>query len=289
MTTEMRMNVLDKSECDVIVNHISNWLIHKLDSTGQRGFVIGVSGGIDSAVVSSLCALTGEPVICVNMPIYQAQDQVTRADIHIEYLCKCYNNVSEHKIDLTSVYDGMIRILPGVAISDLAKANLRSRIRMATLYSFAGTMGYLVTGTGNKVEDFGVGFFTKYGDGGVDVSPIGDLLKTEVWALGRYMGVDERIITSKPTDGLWEDNRSDEDQLGATYEEIEWALGFCEKLNINTLSEFKEINQFLVLSEEQINIIYIYLTRHEKNSHKMEMPPICHIERPSKSLKNMIG
>ena len=198
------------------------------------------------------------------MPIHQAESQVSRARKHISMLESTYDNVSSHWIELTPVFDAFIAALPAVEDEEerhLTLANARARLRMTTLYYFAGLHNYLVAGTGNKVEDFGVGFFTKYGDGGVDLSPIADLNKSEVYALGQALGVIEEIMVAKPTDGLWGDDRSDQDQLGASYAELEWAMDFAGE----------ESN----LTSRQQEVLAIYRRLNTANRHKMEPIPVC--------------
>ena len=210
-----------------VAEHIVKWLKDYAVNAKVKGFVVGVSGGIDSALTSSLCAETGLPTLCVEMPIHQAQSQVTRAQEHIAQLKERYANVSDTRVDLTSTFEDFKKSAPEVKASaqnDLALANTRARLRMTTLYYLAGLNGLLVAGTGNKVEDFGVGFFTKYGDGGVDLSPIADLVKSEVYELAAYFKVPESIQKAQPTDGLFGDSRTDEDQIGASYDELEWAM-----------------------------------------------------------------
>ena len=209
-----------------IESHIVNWLFDYSKKSGLNGFVVGVSGGIDSAVTSTLCAKTGLNTIVLNMPIHQKSNQFDRSNEHINWLKNNFENVISYEINLTEVYDSFSNALPKSNQDELSMANLRSRIRMSNLYVFASNKKYLVAGTGNKVEDFGVGFYTKYGDGGVDISPIADLLKSEVFKLADHLEIVSSIQKAKPTDGLWDDDRSDEDQLGATYEELEWAMNY---------------------------------------------------------------
>ncbi len=252
-----------------VIDHISQWLVGYLKQSGQKGFVVGVSGGIDSAVTSKLVALTGYPVLCVEMPIHQNADQVNRAGKHIESLQAEHNNVSRVSVNLSQVFDSFINELPKVADSDekaMSLVNSRARLRMTTLYYFAALHGYLVAGTGNKVEDFGVGFFTKYGDGGVDISPIADLLKTEVYTLGKNLHVIDAIMKAPPTDGLWGDDRSDEDQIGATYPELEWAMQQKEL--------GKEPEDF---SGRNAEVYRIYERFNSVNQHKMRPIPVCKI------------
>jgi NAD+ synthase len=203
-----------------------------------KSFVVGVSGGIDSAVVSTLCAETGLPVYVVGMPIHQDEGQRTLSVNHLLWLNENYKNVSMVQFDLTDVFEQFKKSLSGYAQDPLALANTRSRLRMVTLYQIAGENSGLVVGTGNKVEDYGVGFYTKYGDGGVDIAPIADLYKTEVWELGKHLGVNQGIIEAKPTDGLWDDKRTDEDQLGASYEDLEYAMEHGTGPAVKILHEF---------------------------------------------------
>lgn len=248
-----------------VAAHIINWLKDYVDASGLKGFTVGVSGGIDSAVTSTLCARTGYPVIVLNMPIHQAPEQVSRSSEHIAWLSKTYDNVTGHDVDLTPVFEQIKTTLPGDIQDGLTMANTRARLRMITLYSFASHHRMLVAGTGNKVEDFGVGFYTKYGDGGVDISPLADLMKTQVYALGRYLGVSRDILSARPTDGLWEDNRTDESQIGASYEELEWAMGY----------EAGDKSQDI--TDHQKNILETYRKFNRANRHKMEPIPVCTI------------
>lgn len=248
-----------------VANHISDWLYSYNQSANTKGFVIGVSGGIDSAVTSTLAAKTGLPVLCLEMPIHQSIDQVSRAMDHIEWLKLNHDNVHMESIDLTQNFDAFIKAMPptSLATRDMALVNARARLRMTTLYYFAALNNMLVAGTGNKIEDFGIGFFTKYGDGGVDLSPIADLKKTEVYALGKELGVIETIMNAPPTDGLWGDDRTDEDQIGASYAELEWAM------------EFDGSND--AISERQKEVLAIYNKLHNANKHKMVAIPVCKI------------
>ncbi len=210
-----------------VIEHIVSWLKEYAEQTKMKGFVVGVSGGVDSAVTSTLCAKTGFPVICLEMNIHQQENQVSRAKNHIDWLEGRFSNVTHHSLSLTAVFESFKSMLPPTDKSEVAflsLANTRARLRMSTLYYFAALEGYLVAGTGNKVEDFGVGFYTKYGDGGVDLSPIADLMKSEVFALAKALNINHEIQVAAPTDGLWGDDRTDEDQLGASYDELEWAM-----------------------------------------------------------------
>ena len=255
-----------------VTNHIVKWLKNYIEQSGAKGFTIGVSGGIDSAVTSTLCAKTGYPVVVVEMPIHQSEDQVNRAQDHIAWLKSKYSNVDEMRLDLTDAYDTFVNLLDlNGGNKKLALANTRSRLRMVSLYAVANDMSYLVCGTGNKVEDMGIKFFTKYGDGGVDISPIGDLLKSEVYLLGESMGIIDEILSCEPSDGLWtgmgEGSQTDADQIGATYDELEWAMDFLED------NEFEKNSE--ILSDREKEVLKIYLDRHKSGEHKMEMPPIC--------------
>jgi len=246
-----------------VIDYIVNWLNEYADNAGIKGFVVGVSGGIDSAVTSTLCAMTGKQVIVLNMPIFQPLNQLNRSNEHIAWLQSKFANVTGREIDLTEAFKGIASSLPEEIQDNLTMANTRARLRMTTLYAFAGNAGYIVAGTGNKVEDFGVGFYTKYGDGGVDVSPIADLFKTEVFALAKEMGIIKSIQTAKPTDGLWGDDRSDEDQLGATYPELEWAMEYSGDESD--------------LTNRQSEVLNIYRKLNKANQHKMIPIPVCKI------------
>jgi len=253
---------------NAVIDHIVDWLDSYAQKAGTRGFVVGVSGGIDSAVTSTLAAKTNRPVLCLEMPIYQAENQVSRALRHIEFLQKRFPNVTMASIELTSVFDSLLETLPDVDDEDsrfLTLANTRSRLRMLTLYYFAGLNNDLVAGTGNKVEDFGVGFYTKYGDGGVDLSPIADLMKSDVYALGESLGINEEILQAAPTDGLWGDDRTDEDQIGASYPELEWAMAYLES------------GEQADITERQNEVLAIYKRFHNANQHKMHPIPVCEI------------
>ncbi|SFZ89188.1 NAD+ synthase [Flaviramulus basaltis] len=256
-------------QTEKVVDYIVNWLKDYATNAGMKGFVIGVSGGIDSAVTSTLCAKTGLPLLCLEMPIHQASTQVSRAMNHIEWLKSNFNDVSITQVNLTPVFDSLIDALPDVdneAERFMSLANTRARLRMTTLYYFAALEKFLVAGTGNKVEDFGVGFYTKYGDGGVDLSPIADLLKTEVYTIAQYLGVNKEIIVAPPTDGLWGDDRTDEDQIGASYPELEWAMKMAD--------EGKTANDF---SGREQEVFKIYKRFNNSNKHKMLPIPICEI------------
>lgn len=251
-----------------VTKHIVNWLKSYAETSKVKGLVIGVSGGVDSAVVSTLCAETGLPTLCLELPIHQAASHVTRAQAHIAFLKSKYENVSDLRVDLTPVFDQFVHQIPATDKTsyEMALANTRARLRMTTLYYFAGLDGRIVVGTGNKIEDFGVGFFTKYGDGGVDVSPIADLMKSEVYLLGKYLKIPESILKAKPSDGLFGDDRSDEDQLKASYDELEWAMKEEEK--------GKHPDNF---SGRQQEVFRIYQRLNRANQHKMNPIPVCKI------------
>ncbi|WP_348797810.1 NAD(+) synthase [Flavobacterium adhaerens] len=256
-------------QIEKVNTQIVEWLKSYAQNAKVNGFVIGISGGVDSAVTSTLCAQTGLNVLCVEMPIHQAPSQVSRGKEHIEQLKKRFPNVTNVVADLTSVFDTFKKEVPTTnneATVNLSLANTRSRLRMTTLYYFAGIHGLLVAGTGNKVEDFGVGFYTKYGDGGVDLSPIADLMKSEVYQLATYLNVPNSILTAAPTDGLFGDDRSDEDQLGASYDELEWAMELTE-------SEI-DAKTFTVRQKE---VYEIYKKLNKNNQHKMNPIPVCTI------------
>ena len=265
----------EKMQHEQVIEHIVNWLKDYAQKAGVKGFVVGVSGGIDSALTSTLCARTGMEVLCLEMPIHQAKSQVSRAANHIFWLKQNYPNVRSEWINMTTVFDSLIEVLPDAAGQEsqmLSLAKTRARLRMTCLYYFAGIHGYLVAGTGNKVEDFGVGFYTKYGDGGVDLSPIADLLKTEVYTLAQFLGINTDILDAPPTDGLWGDSRTDEDQIGASYPELEWAMGMAES--------GKKISDF---EGRQREVFEIYLKMHTVNRHKMIPIPVCEIPKSLKS------
>jgi len=247
--------------------YIVTWLKDYATNANVNGFVVGISGGVDSAVTSTLCAQTGLTTLCVEMPIHQDGTQVSRGREHIEQLKKRYPNVKNEIADLTSVFETFKKEVPSSNNSirlDLSLANTRARLRMTTLYYFAGIYGLLVAGTGNKVEDFGVGFFTKYGDGGVDLSPIADLMKSDVYALGEYLEIPETIQNAAPTDGLFGDSRTDEEQIGASYDELEWAMLEADK---------KEKSENY--TEREKEVFQIYKKLNTINQHKMKPIPVC--------------
>ncbi len=252
-----------------VTEHIVNWLKDYASNAGVKGFVIGISGGIDSAVTSTLCAETGLKVLCVEMPIHQADSHVSRAQEHIAQLKSRYNNVEDTRANLTPVFEAFkteVSLDGNQDTIDMALANTRARLRMTTLYYYAGIYNLLVAGTGNKVEDFGVGFYTKYGDGGVDLSPIADLMKSEVYKVGKFLKVPTSIMQASPSDGLFGDSRSDEDQIGASYPELEWAM----EMDDNN----KVIQDFTGREKE---VFKIYKQFNKKNKHKMNSIPVCDI------------
>ncbi len=251
-----------------VIKHIVNWLNSYSKNSNTKGFIVGISGGIDSAVTSTLCSKTGLKTICVEMPIFQSKEELERSKNHISWLKSNYDNVQGLHIDLTNSFSELKKTISDSnnPNNNLALANTRSRLRMVTLYYYASINNCLVVGTGNKVEDFGVGFYTKYGDGGVDVSPIADLMKSEVKSIGKEMGIINDIIVAKPTDGLWSDTRTDEEQIGASYNELEWAM--------DELFKGKDESDFLGREKEVFKILKEY---NLANKHKMIPIPICKI------------
>jgi len=250
-----------------VSKHITNWIENYINKSGAKGIVVGVSGGVDSALTSTLCAETGHNILCLEMPIYQNKDQVSRSKKHIDWLMSKYPNVTSKQIELNDTFESFVNSLPDNSSDkhELSLANTRSRLRMVTLYYFSALNNYIVAGTGNKVEDFGIGFYTKYGDGGVDISPIADLLKSEVFTLAKFHNIIDEIIEAEPNDGLWNDNRSDEEQIGASYEEIEDAM-----MNFN-----KSDN----LSKREKEVLDIFNSFHKTNKHKMDPIPVCEIPK----------
>ena len=246
-----------------IIKHIKKWIVKYHNESSTNGFVIGISGGIDSALTSTLIAETGIPLLCIEMPINQNNNQVERGKNHISWLKANYKNINSLECDLTEIFEKFKSLKTEENKNKLlALANTRSRIRMTTLYYFAQLNNALVAGTGNKVEDFGIGFYTKYGDGGVDLSPIADLMKSEVFELAKSLNINKEILDAPPTDGLWDNDKTDEDQIGATYNELEWAM--TNKNNKN-------------LSKREKEVINIYNQFHQSNKHKMIPIPVCKI------------
>jgi len=263
-------------DTEAVIEYIVEWLKKYSEKTKTMGFAVGVSGGIDSAVTSTLCAKAGLPVIVLNMPIHQEEGQYTRAVEQTNWLMSRFENVESMTLDLTNPFEAIknIEFKQGTELKDLSYVNMASRLRMLTLYMVSNSNNLLVAGTGNKVEDYGIGFFTKYGDGGVDISPIADLLKSQVYELAKFLDIPISIQEAHPTDGLWEDNRTDEQQIGATYNELEWALGTYDR------GSFGELNS------RQQEVMKIYSKRHRDSRHKLELPPVCMI--PDSLLVNRI-
>ena len=222
---------------------ISNWIkdyVNKMPSKAQS-LIIGISGGIDSSVSSTLSAMTGIKTIVLSMPIKQKSSQHDLSLKHQEWLVKNFDNVEAHTINLDKLFETFESTLSNFD-SELGMANSRARIRMTTLYQVAATNKGIVVGTGNKVEDFGVGFYTKYGDGGVDISPIADCNKSEVWEIGKSINILQEIIDAAPTDGLWDDGRTDEGQLGLKYEELEEAMNNVNSINREKYEKIRKMN-----------------------------------------------
>ena len=232
---------------------ITDWINNYCDSSSYKpkALVIGISGGIDSSVVSTLCANTGRKTIVLTMPIKQIKSQHNLSLTHAKWLKQKFKNVEHHLLEMDKIFTSFSQVLNNFD-NEHGYANSRARLRMATLYQVAAANNGIVVGTGNKVEDFGVGFYTKYGDGGVDISPIADCTKTQVWELGRYLEISEDIINTPPTDGLWDDGRNDVQQLGMSYEELEKAMDDKKDPNYQK-----------------------YLEIREKNLHKMNPIPVC--------------
>jgi len=249
------------------IQFIVDWIINYKKTNNINGLVVGVSGGIDSALTSTLCGLTGIKTLCLNMPIKQNKNQYLRAQGHIKWLKNKFNNIDSIDIDLTKVFNQFkLTVENSSSKNELALANSRSRIRMMTLYYYASIDNSIVVGTGNKVEDFGIGFYTKYGDGGVDISPIADLMKSEVFQMSKLLEINDDILKAKPTDGLWDDDRSDEEQIGASYRDLENVMNMLEKgIEPDTF-------------EKELKRIYdIYIKYHKTNKHKMIDIPVCKI------------
>ncbi|MDO4764109.1 MAG: NAD(+) synthase [Flavobacteriaceae bacterium] len=257
-------------QTEKVILHIVNWLRDYAHKAKMNGFVVGISGGIDSAVVSTLVAKTGLKTLVIEMPIRQKTDQISRAKEHISFLKNQFENVESLQVDLTPTFNVFEESVKQVEPQffpdqDLAFANSRSRLRMLTLYYFGQIHKLLVTGTGNKIEDFGIGFFTKYGDGGVDISPIGDLTKTEIYALAKALNIVESIQKATPTDGLWDTERTDEQQIGATYPELEWAM---KHYSTHSVEDFKG---------REKEVFQIYDKLHRAMQHKINPIPVCEI------------
>ena len=239
------------------IEFIKDWILNYVDSMPKKAqsLIIGISGGIDSSVTSTLCAMTGIKTIVLTMPINQISSQHDLSIKHKDWLKEKFNNVEDYNIELDEVF----KIFKSKLLkfdNEHGMANSRARIRMTALYQVATANNGIVVGTGNKIEDFGVGFYTKYGDGGVDISPIADLLKTEVWELGKELNILEDIINAQPTDGLWDDGRTDSGQLGLTYEELEEAMNNPNSKNRKKYDEIRKLNL-----------------------HKMQSIPVCKIPK----------
>lgn len=248
-----------------LAKEIVQWLTNQAANANKKSLVIGVSGGVDSGLVSTLCAMTGLPTYCVVMPCQSDTLETGRSYRHISWLTNKYDNTRTEIVDLLVPFESIKRELGKIRANDLAYANTKSRLRMTALYHISTCVDGLVVGTGNKVEDFGIGFFTKYGDGGVDISPIADLLKSEVIQMAKELGINAEITDAVPTDGLWVDGRTDEDAIGATYEELEWALNWKYVKD----EEFEKT----LLTDRQREVLAIYDERHEATLHKLNPIP----------------
>lgn len=250
-----------------MVVRISEWIDEYADANNLSTLVVGVSGGVDSALVSTLCAMTGRRTILLNIPINSKPENSALSDLHCEWLNQRHDNVEVFNVDLSDTFATFKNtIRDHIEENPLALANTKSRLRMTLLYQFATTFNGLVVGTGNKVEDFGVGFYTKYGDGGVDISPIADLTKTQVREFATSLEIPQPILDAPPTDGLWEDNRTDEDQIGASYEEMEWAMDYIDN------------HRMTDLSSRQQEVLEIFTQYRDKNTHKMKPIPVFCLE-----------
>ena len=251
-------------ELEKKINFIVKWIKDYTIKSKQQSLIVGVSGGIDSALTSLLCAKTKLRTIAVSIPIHQHINELNNSNIHLDWLCKNYKNVQPITIELTKLLNLYTELIPKDFQTDLGFANSRSRMRMMTLYQIASKERGLVVGTGNKVEDFGIGFFTKYGDGGVDISPIADLTKTEVRELAKFCQINQNILSATPTDGLWQDEKTDEDQIGASYEELEWAMEYSYTDDLNGREK---------------EVLEIYRNLNEQNQHKIKPIPVCKIPK----------
>jgi NAD+ synthase len=260
-------------------DHIVGWLKDYVTKHSISGFVIGISGGIDSSVVSTLCAKTGFPVLAIDLPINKVGELSTK---QISHLTKNFDNVEGMRIDLTESYNVIKDTLnlEGEK-ANLSLANTQSRLRMLALYSQANNKNYIVCGTGNKVEDFGLFFYSKGGDGMVDISPIADLMKSEVYDLGKHLGIIEEIINVAPTDGLWDGSPTDEEQLGGTYDEFEWAMKWEEDHMVfeQGVDPWYDDSDDNTLTDRQNEVLDIYRARHRAGLHKSLPIPICKISK----------
>lgn len=274
------MNHMKSFSPNIFCEKATVWLESYLKKSGLKGFVLGVSGGIDSAVVSTLCAMTKAPVICLEMPIHQDPSHTQRSSSHIQWLKDKHNNVTSIQIDITSTFDTMVKAMEDGDSNFLAEANTRSRLRMTAIYYHANKYSYLVAGTGNKIEDFGIGFFTKGGDQVVDISPIGSLTKTQVYQVAEYLGINKEIIGAPPTDGLWGDSRTDEQQIGASYPELEKAMLLVENINGGSMPSEKEIESVrsialsMPINDRMKKVVNILMDRYKANQHKMNPIPV---------------
>ncbi len=248
------------------IQYITSWIYKYAQKNKIDSLTVGVSGGVDSAVVSTLCARTTIPTLAVCMPIKQSQHTHDLSVRHAHWLTTQFENATNYTVDLTPTFKQFEQAMGNVFDNELAFANSRSRLRMMTLYQIAQANNGIVVGTGNRVEDFGVGFFTKYGDGGVDISPIGDCLKTDVWSMAQELGVMPEIINAPPTDGLWDDGRTDEDQLGMSYPELEHAMYMDENELRGTKEELARLKQYRLIRS--------------RNLHKMQPIPVCNMPKP---------
>lgn len=271
LPADRKMSMTTKNK----INHIVKWIKDYAKSAKIRTLVVGISGGIDSSVVSALCARTGLDTVVVQMPIRQNKTLNNRSSMQATWLLERHKNVKHVSLDLTSVFSAFEKKLEPVCRDSkdilLAFANSRARLRMMTLYQIAQSHGGIVVGTGNRVEDFGVGFFTKYGDGGVDISPIGDCMKTEVWDIGRELGLPQEIIDAAPTDGLWDDGRNDETQLGMSYPDLENAM----RLNQWQQDESHLSEGLLTMTKTEKAQLKRYQQIRSRNMHKMLPIPVC--------------
>ena len=275
-----------KTKLDIIAarQHIVQWMSDYMKKSNQKVWILGVSGGVDSALASVLCAETGYPLLCVEMPIHQNPEHVSRAQKQINWLKENYHDVHSIELELTSTFDTIVKDFEkstaqipfalDESTDELALANTRSRLRMIGLYYYSNRIKGLVCGTGNKVEDFGIGFFSVGGDGQVDISPIADLMKSEVRAMAADLGVLDEIVNAVPSDGLWDDTRSDESQIGCSYPELEWGM---EYVNNHPDGIHLDIDSNVELSIRQREILNIYIRRHVSNLHKMNPIPICSV------------
>lgn len=250
-----------------LATEIVKWIGNYAAENNIKSLVVGVSGGVDSALVSTLCAMTGLPTHCVILPCQTKSGETKRGYNHINWLRGKFDNINTHTIDLTKTFDQFLQETNVHYSNELAYSNAKSRLRMIALYHVATCNGGIVVGTGNKVEDGGIGFCTKYGDSGVDISPIGDLMKTEVRQMCRELGVLPELSEAIPTDGLWDDGRSDEDAIGATYDELEWAMKFVEEWESVSKCPF-------ILTERQCEVLNIYIKRHNATRHKFTLIPV---------------